>query len=472
MRQDNVARLTTIRPLVRSLTKDAGHVHLADELAVKVFLGTLAIQRAVSADRAVGAHHDGFANRHALGVALDDRIANRVSVGDRGICKRRGVQAPRGAGLVEGSGSNSRRNQRARQGELIAVVGAVLVEPVFSAGEDEDISTIRTTNSQRVIWAEAVLEVLEVLEVRRGVDVAGDLNPFRGGRSRAASLKGDAGSVGRSVVNGEGFAQGRFRVERGADGAEAVMVNRVVFADHMAIHIDVAAGEEDIGFALGSGRSADCRKIVALSLERDKGLAGGSKNVAIDFVFAVGSDHRGLSSAGLQLLANTNDGVVADGVGGEERILVSRRGVGQNVVFAVALVEEQLLKTLGLDPAQPVAQKNRDIGLEFGGDGDFFLGPLVVGDGMTEEIHRQLERAKAEVFRLVLHQFVALDALSEELGHRAERDFGSRALGKVADGLYGVAVAGSLELLEEVLGGLRQLYAFPPEFRKKGVVRR
>ena len=38
--------------------------------------------------------------------------------------------------------------------------------------------------------------------------------------------------------------------------------------------------------------------------------------------------------------------------------------------------------------------------------------------------------------------------------------------------MNGVAVAGAFEHLEEVLGRLGQLYALPPEFRQKRVIRR
>ena len=125
--------------------------------------------------------------------------------------------------------------------------------------------------------------------------------------------------------------------------------------------------------------------------------------------------------------------------------------IGLVVVLRGTHVKEQLLEAFGFHPSEPVAEHHRHIALQFAGESSFLFEPTIVRNSVTQEIHREVIRTHAEIFRVALDECFALYAFSVELGHRAERNFGASALAQVPNGHDGVAFGWSLKLLEKIL---------------------
>ena len=87
------------------------------------------------------------------------------------------------------------------------------------------------------------------------------------------------------------------------------------------------------------------------------------------------------SSASAKLLACGNDAVIAECVCGQQGIGISF-AVGIDVIPPVPLVEEEFHQALSLHPAKPVAQHDRNIGLQFRSQSRFLFEPAIVRNRM------------------------------------------------------------------------------------------
>lgn len=469
---------------IGALPKDARDVGLANELAVKGLLRPLAVQRSVTAYSGHGSKNEGATQRNSLRVALEDQIANAVSVGDVGVRERIGAQGdsfvgvPSGAGNIEATSSEptSRFHESGSQGELVAVVGGVLVQTIFASRQDQNVaigvarpvggaSGVREVNgSFGLVIASGVAVAAEVLEVFWS-GLGG-----RGGRS--ATLELDARGVGGRIADGEHFAQGGFGIDRRSDRTETIVVGGVKLTDNVTIEVNIPTSKLLGVFAFGSGRGIQRLQVFGLALKREQAFARGDDDKLLDAVFANSPDGRRASPTSAELLTSRNQAVIGQGVGMRKRI-DRALAIGLVVVLGRTLVKEQLLEAFGFHPTQPVAEHHRHVALQFAGESSFLLKPTIVRDSMTQEIHGQVVGTNAEVLGVVLDESFALHAFSVELRHGAERDFGASTLAQVANGHDRVTFGGTLKLLEEVFSRFGELNALLPKFGKKiGSLRR
>lgn len=368
-----------------------------------------------------------------------------------------GRQAAESTARVRSSGGDEGAIQR----EGRAVVRAIVEDVVLPVGRvDQKHEAVSLLGSSEASAGRQSVPFNELVGIAREELEVGSL---AGGGGRAATLKGDGRGSGGRV---DRVARGGFGVQRGADCAETVVVGRVELADGVTIKIHKSTGELNAIIALSGGGGLHGGEIFRLAFQREKTFTGGNHHVAVDFVLVDRGNRGRTRAASAELLAGGDDTIIADNVGGAQGVHAGLV-VGIDVIFAPAFVQEHFHQLFGFDAAEPVAKHHRDVGLQLGSQCRLFLEPAVVGNRMPKKVNGQVVRANAEIFRVVVDQRVAGDALSVELGHRAERDLGSSTATQVAEGHDRVALSRPLELVEEVLSGLGELYPFLPKLGKK-----
>lgn len=273
------------------------------ELVILVIRDPFERRIAVPTERGVLAENQGIADRHAGGIGLNDERAGRVNVGiDRAApsnaSNSRGGDARRGGGQTGGG---------AVDGQLVAVVRAVAVEaPLASISTrkvvDDDIA-IRRVGGSSLILGEEVIIVVEVPEVERTGE---------GGASSVAPAGDvdDRGSSGNRVAK-EGLWQ-----QRRSNRAVAVVVNRQVRNDDVAVPVKMLSGEERAITPVSTSNgtidaTASTSYIRQAGAEVIQSRVAADIEVTLNFLFSVGLDHGGFATTALEDFAGgLNDGLV------------------------------------------------------------------------------------------------------------------------------------------------------------------
>lgn len=267
------------------------------ELVILVIRDPFERRIAVSTERGVFAENQGIADRHAGGIGLHDERAGRVNVGiDRAApsnaSNSRGGDARRGGGQTGGG---------AVDGQLVAVVRTVAVEaPLASISTrkvvDDDIA-IRRVGGSSLILGEEVIIVVEVPEVERTGE---------GGASSVAP----AGDVDDRGSSGNRVSKESLGQQRRANRAVAVVVNRQVRNDDVAVPVEMLTGEQGVLAFTGRGRAVLRGKAVTQVIQSR--VAADIKE-PLNFLFSVGLNHGGFATTALEDFAGgLNDGLVHD----------------------------------------------------------------------------------------------------------------------------------------------------------------
>ena len=329
-------------------------------------------------------------------------------------------------------------------------VEAVLPSVRTREVDDEEVA-LRGVRGKLVGRGEAVGIVAEELEIT---------SLHR--RRRAVAATEDVESCGGV---GDRLTKVSLGIQSGTNCAEAVVIERVKLADHMAVHIDVSTREDRVLVAANTSQVKGLTVICAV-LQGDKSLTKADHDKAVDLVRADLVDHSGTSAKGLEALTAADDGVHRNGVGALEEI-AGTLSVGEGGIIHSTGLDEHHLKTLGLLAAKPLAQLLGNTGLQFADKSGLILGAEVMGGSVTEIIHLKGEGTDAESLGVISNDFVTLNAVSVETAHGAEGDGLTGALGEVGDGLNRGIRAGTLKLTEIIFGLFGDFYSLLPQFGQK-----
>jgi len=408
-----------IDTLVRALPEDAGDVGRLHELTIKHLLGALVPEAAITTDCGIGTQNECATKRNTLGVGLKDQRTDWVCVGDVGVRPRTcgGSRTDYLTYSVQGKGSCGGRGRHESlvdsegvQATSIQPIGIVAIEAVLaligtSEVHDQDVALGRRCR-EAIGVGEAIGVVREELEIT-------SLDRRRRHGSTSVDVERCRGIV-------DGIAKEGLGVHRTSDCTITIVIERVKLADHMTVHIDIAAGEDRVLITTDACITQSLQVIRAI-LQGHEGFTESNRHETIDLVLAYLGDQSRACSEGLEALTCTDDAVHADGVSTGQGI-AGRNLICINRVHCVALVDEHHLKALGLLATKPLAKLFGNTGLQLREECSLVFRTQVECGGVTEVIHLKGVITYAELFRVVSDDLVALDTITIETGHRAEHD--------------------------------------------------